>query len=56
VRTAEDNRETAFRYAQEDKVGVFYWVDGPFGYALSGEIERAQLLAAAETVYRALNP
>jgi anti-sigma factor RsiW len=55
VRTAEDNRETAFRYAQEGKVGVFYWVDGPFGYALSGELERAQLLAVAESVYRALN-
>lgn len=55
VRTAEDNRETAFRYAQEGKVGVFYWVDGSFGYALSGELERAQLLAVAEDVYRALN-
>jgi anti-sigma factor RsiW len=55
VRSAADNRETAFRYAREGKVGVFYWVDGPFGYALSGELERAQLLAVAEAVYRALN-
>jgi len=54
--TADGNRETAFRYAKEDKVGVFYWVDGPFGYALSGEIERPQLLHVAESVYRALNP
>jgi anti-sigma factor RsiW len=54
--TADGNRETAFRYAQEDKVGVFYWVDGPFGYALSGELERAQLLRVAESIYRALNP
>jgi anti-sigma factor RsiW len=57
VRTTSDgNRETAFRYAKEDKVGVFYWVDGPFGYALSGEIERPELLRVAEGVYRALNP
>jgi anti-sigma factor RsiW len=57
VRTATDgNHETAFRYAKEDKVGVFYWVDGPFGYALSGEIERAQLLHVAESVYHELNP
>ena len=57
VRTAaNDNHETAFRYAQESKVGVFYWVDGPFGYALSGELERPQLLRVAEIVYRALNP
>lgn len=50
------NRETAFRYAQEGKVGVFYWVDGPFGYALTGEFERGQLLRVAENVYRAFNP
>lgn len=56
VRTAEDSGETAFRYAQEGRVGVFYWVDGPFGYALSGELDRARLLAVAEGVYRALNP
>jgi anti-sigma factor RsiW len=57
VRTTSDgNRETAFRYAKEDKVGVFYWVDGPFGYALSGEIERSQLLRVAESVYHELNP
>jgi anti-sigma factor RsiW len=54
--TADSNHETAFRYAREDKVGVFYWVDGPFGYALSGELERPQLLRVAESVYRALNP
>jgi anti-sigma factor RsiW len=54
--TASNNRETAFRYAQEDKVGVFYWVDGTFGYALSGEIEKPQLLRVAESVYRELNP
>jgi anti-sigma factor RsiW len=57
VRTAAgDNRETAFRYAREGQVGVFYWVDGPFGYALSGELDRPQLLRVAEQVYRALNP
>jgi anti-sigma factor RsiW len=54
--TADSNHETAFRYAKEDKVGVFYWVDGAFGYALSGELERPQLLRVAESVYRALNP
>jgi len=54
--TANSNRETAFRYAQENKVGVFYWVDGTFGYALSGEIEKPQLLRVAESVYRELNP
>lgn len=50
------NQETAFRYAREDGVSVFYWVDGPLGYALSAETPREQLLAVAETVYRDLNP
>jgi len=49
-------RDTAFRFSQEDRVSVFYWVDGNFGYALSGEIRREQLLQVAEVVYKQLNP
>ncbi|MBZ0104791.1 MAG: anti-sigma factor [Sulfuricella denitrificans] len=57
IRTdAREQHETAFRYAQEGKVGVFYWLDGSLGYALSGEMERQQLLLIAETVYHGLNP
>lgn len=53
---AQDNRETAFRYAQEGKVGVFYWLDGKLGYALSGELPREKLLSLAENAYKQLNP
>lgn len=57
VRTdASDNRETAFRFAQEGKVGVFYWLDGKLGYALSGEIAKPDLMRVADSVYRQLNP
>jgi len=49
-------RDTAFRFSQEDRVSVFYWVDGNFGYALSGEVRREQLLRVAEVVYKQLNP
>ena len=49
-------RDTAFRFSQEDRVSVFYWVDGNFGYALSGEIKREQLLNVADVVYKQLNP
>ncbi|MFC5301488.1 anti-sigma factor family protein [Azospira restricta] len=56
VNSDGDNRDTAFRYAQEGKVGVFYWLDGRLGYALSGELPRAELLAIAESAYRQLNP
>jgi len=48
---APDAGETAFRYAVENGVGVFYWIDDSCGYALSGKIERAQLLAVARVVY-----
>jgi anti-sigma factor RsiW len=55
VRThAPDARDTAFRYEKSDRVGVFYWVDGPLGYALSGELDRARLLDVAKLVYHQL--
>jgi anti-sigma factor RsiW len=55
VRTdASENRETAFRFALEGKVSVFYWLDGRLGYALSGELPREQLLGLSETAYRQL--
>ena len=44
-------RETAFRYAVENGVGVFYWVDDDCGYAISGNLERSQLLTVAQVVY-----
>ena len=51
----DDVGETAFRFAEEQKVRVFYWVDGRTGYALSGQIERPELLRVADAVYRELN-
>jgi anti-sigma factor RsiW len=47
----EPTHETAFRYAYEDGVGVFYWIDDTCGYALSGSLDRAQLLSIARLVY-----
>jgi anti-sigma factor RsiW len=48
---ASGNVETAFRYAVEDGIGVFYWIDDDCGYALSGNLDRAQLLKIARVVY-----
>jgi anti-sigma factor RsiW len=51
------NRSTAFRYAREGNVGVFYWVDGKSGYALSsGDISKEDLLNVANAAYQQLNP
>jgi len=51
----EKTNETAFRYDQQDGVSVFYWIDGPLGYALSGKIDKQALLNAANEVYRTIN-
>jgi anti-sigma factor RsiW len=48
--------ETAFRFAHEHGVGVFYWLDRKLGYALSGDVEKMELLRLATAVYRQLNP
>lgn len=58
VRTeAAENRETAFRFAAEGNVKVFYWIDRKLGYALSSaDLSKEDLLAVADAVYRQLNP
>src|SRR5688572_19420509 len=58
VRTeAAHNRETAFRYAEEGKVRVFYWIDRRLGYALSsGDVSKDELFKVANAVYQQLNP
>lgn len=43
--------EASFRYAVENGVGVFYWIGDECVYALSGNVDRAQLLAIARAVY-----
>ena len=45
---------TAFRFAQEGPVSVFYWIDSECGYALSGELDRPALARVATAVYRQL--
>lgn len=53
---AGHNRDTAFRQAREGNIEVFYWVDGRFGYALSGTVDARQMQQLATTVYRQLQP
>ena len=48
---APGSGEAAFRYAVENGVGVFYWIDDACGYAISGNLDRAQLLKIAHVVY-----
>ena len=47
--------ETAFRFAEQGAVNTFYWVESDWGYALSGELSRAQLLQIAHTIHGRLS-
>lgn len=52
---AGKNQETAFRFAREGSVNVFYWVNGPFGYAISADADKAELARVSAEVYRQLD-
>ncbi|MDR5733758.1 anti-sigma factor [Caballeronia sp. LZ025] len=45
---------TAFKLYQDGPVSVFYWVDGAFGYAVSGGIDRKVMLELAHDVHAQL--
>lgn len=51
----QKNQETAFRFAREGGVNVFYWVNGPFGYAISADADKAELARVSGEVYRQLD-
>lgn len=56
VKREANNTETSFRFSEDQGARVFYWVDGPFGYALAGDLERGELQTIARGVYQQLNP
>lgn len=49
-------RETAFRFSQEGRVAVVYWIDRQLSYAVSGELRKDELLRIANAIYQKLNP
>ncbi len=49
-------QDTAFRFAQDGAVNVFYWREAGFGYAISAGIDRDELLRVSREVYRQLKP
>ena len=52
---SKQQRETAFRYARDDSIGVFYWIDRECSYALaSADLGRDELLRVANLVYKQL--
>lgn len=53
---AAQAQDASFRHAREDGIDVFYWIDGRFGYALSGNTGRDDMLQLATLVYRQQAP
>ena len=47
--------DVAFRYATEDGVGVYYWIDEVCAYALSGQLDRTQMLSIGRLVHAQLS-
>ncbi|MGE5615930.1 MAG: anti-sigma factor family protein, partial [Bacillota bacterium] len=45
---------TAFRFAQEGPVSVFYWIDADCCYAITAELGKGDLARIATTVYQQL--
>lgn len=50
-----DAQATEFKYSNQDGTKTFYWSDGTMGYAVSGNIDKTQLIAAANQVHKAFN-
>lgn len=46
--------DTAFRFAQQGSVNVFFWVERPFGYAISADADRGVLARVSAEVYQQL--
>ena len=49
------NKDTGFRFSEQGPVNVFYWIDGKFGYALSGNVDRSALSRVADAVFAQLD-
>lgn len=56
VRNPKWKGRTEFRFADEQGVAVFYWINGPLGYGLTAKMPRAELFEIANAVYSQLNP
>ncbi|MBE7419794.1 MAG: anti-sigma factor [Ideonella sp.] len=56
LRKSEQHTPAAFRFEREGNLSLFYWVEGPCGYALVGPQSRERLLTLAEAIYRQDQP
>ena len=58
LRKPDDGTPAAFRFEQQGRTGMFYWVEGDSpghpacGYAIVGDLPKEQLLTLAEAIER----
>lgn len=53
--TPTDALTTQFRFEPDGPVPSFYWVEQGFGYALSGQVDKATLMALSKLIYSQIN-
>jgi anti-sigma factor RsiW len=54
IRKEAGTANTAFRFAEREGFGAFYWIDQPLAYALAGRLQREELMGLANLVYAQL--
>jgi anti-sigma factor RsiW len=52
LRKPDKGTDAAFRYEQQGRLGMFYWIESGAGYALAGELPKATLLDLAQAIYK----
>lgn len=52
---SKKNTETKFLITEKDGVTACYWLDGPLGFVIAGEMPRPQLMELATSVYTAFS-
>jgi anti-sigma factor RsiW len=45
-----NNEGTTIQFRDHNGVRSIYWLEGPLGYALTGNLERSELMPIAEVV------
>jgi anti-sigma factor RsiW len=50
-----DLDSTQFRFESTGNTPSFYWADRGFGYALSGQVDKAMLMALSTSIYAQIN-
>jgi len=50
-----DNKQLSFQYVKQGETSLFYWIDGPLGFALVGNLSKQELSRLSESVYQQLN-